>query len=187
MRTLSAAALAALNLNSPKFFLLAEINFSSILRITSTSFDLTFNGQIFSSTNSIVSFGPPRVSSSVDREIYELSFLDHDNFFQSQLRAGINGKLLTVYAGFFDANDTPLLGASDVLVAYRGFIDSGKIVNDGSIKQGIILAASPMASLDVTGGYIVSKDGMDQVSTTDTSFDDVYVGGKSVNLKWGKS
>ena len=47
MRTLSAAALAALNLNSPKFFLLAEINFSSTLRITSTSFDLTLMVKYF--------------------------------------------------------------------------------------------------------------------------------------------
>lgn len=187
MRTLSAAALAALNLSSPKFFLLADIGFSTPLRITSTPFDLTYNSQVYSSTNSIVSFGPPRISTSIDREVYELSFLDHDNFFQSQLRSGINGKLLTVYAGFFNSSDTPLLGATDVLVAYKGFIDTGKIMNDGSRKLGVILAASPMASLDMIAGYIVSKDGMDQVSAVDTSFDDVYVGGKSVNLKWGKS
>ncbi len=187
MRKLSTAALAGLNSASPKFFLLAKIETTPVLRITSTPFDLTFNSEVYSATNSIVSFGPPRVSSSVDREVYELTFLDHDNFFQSQLRAGITGKLLTVYAGFFSSSDVPLTSLADVLIAYQGFIDTGKIVNDGSSKQGIILAASPMASLDAIGGYIVSKDGMDQVSPTDTSFDDIYVGGKSVTLKWGKS
>ena len=187
MRKLSAAALAALNLPNPKFYLLAEIQFSPVLRLTSTPFDITYNGQVFSSTNSIIGFGPPRVSSTVDREVYELSFLDHDNFFQSYLRSGITGKFLTVYAGFFNEYDVPLRDVGDVMIAYRGFIDSGKIINDGEKKQGIISAASPMASLDSIGGYIVSKDGMDQVSQTDTSFDDVYVGGKSINLKWGKS
>jgi hypothetical protein len=190
MRTLSAAALAALNSDSPKFFLLAEIQTNPVLRITSTPFDITYpsgSTTVYSATNSIIGFGPPRVSSSVDREVYELIFLDHDNFFQAQLRAGITGKLLTVYAGFFNSSDVPLTGSNDVIVAYQGFIDTGKILNDGSSKQGVIQAASPMASLDATGGYIVSKDGMDQVNSTDTSFDDIYVGGKSVTLKWGKS
>jgi hypothetical protein len=186
MRTLSAAALAALNRPSPKFFLLAKIETVPVQRLTSTPFDITYSNEVYSSINSIIGFGPPRVSSSIDREIYELTFLDHNNFFQNQLRAGIPGKLLTVYAGFFNSNDVPLTNAADVLIAYRGFIDGGKIINDGSAKQGIITAASPMASLDAIGGYIVSKDGMDQVSSTDTSFDDVYVGGKAVNLKWGK-
>jgi hypothetical protein len=186
MRTLSSAALAALNSPSPKFFLLAEVALSTTLRATSSSFNITFSGNTYSATNSITSFGPPRVSSSVDREIYELSFLDHDNFFQNELRLGVSGKLLTVYAGFFNSAGQPLTAAADVLIAYRGFIDSGKIINDGSRKQGILSAASPMAALDSIGGYIVSKDGMDQVSSTDTSFDDVYVGGKTTNLKWGK-
>jgi hypothetical protein len=190
MRTLSAAALAALNSASPKFFLLAEIQTNPVLKITSTPFNLTYpTGSLntYSAINTIVGFGPPRVSSSIDREIYELTFLDHDNFFQSQLREGITGKLLTVYAGFFSSSDVPLLESNDVLIAYQGFIDSGKIINDGSSKLGIITAASPMAALDSIGGYIVSKDGMDQISSIDTSFDDIYVGGKSVTLKWGKS
>jgi hypothetical protein len=187
MRKLSAAALTAINLSSPKFLLLGEIYLSSsILRITSSSFDVVFKGDTYSSQNSVIGFGPPRVSSSVDREVYELTFLDQDNLIQNELRIGITGKQLTVYAVFFDQFDWPLLGEEDVLVAYRGRIDTGKVINDGSTKQAVLSATSPMAALDSIAGYIVSKDGMDQISTTDTSFDDIYVGGKSVNLKWGK-
>lgn len=186
MRQLSTAALAALNLSNTKFFLLAEIGFDPVVRITSTSFPIVFKGQTYSADGGIVSFGPPRVSSSIDRETYELVFLDHSNFFQGQLRVGVNGKVMTVYAGFFDASGAPLLSEADVLIAYKGFIDSGKIQNDLEKKLCVIMGASPMANLDAIGGYIVSKDGMDQVSSTDTSFDDVYVGGKTVNLKWGK-
>jgi hypothetical protein len=188
MRQLSAAALAALDL-APKFFLLAEIQFSTPLRATSTPFDVTFpasGGNVYSSLTSVLGFGPPRVSTSVDREVYELMFSDHDNSLQEELRNGINGKLLTVYAGFFDDNDQPLLNSTDVFIAYKGFINSGKILNDGDRKIAVIQAASPMGSLDAISGYIVSKEGMDQVSLTDTSFDDVYSGGKSISLKWGK-
>jgi hypothetical protein len=188
MRKLSAAALAALNLESPKFVLLGKIELASTtLRITSSSQDLFFNDEWYLSDGAITGFGPPRVSSSVDREIYELYFLDHANIIQNELRTGVTGKKMTVYVVFFDEDDWPLLGVEDVLVAYRGFIDSGKIINDGSKKQAVLSGASPMASLDAISSYIVSKDGMDQVNTNDTSFDDVYVGGKSVNLKWGKS
>jgi len=187
MRKLSAAALAAINLPNPTFVLLGEIQLSnSVIRVTSAPYDIDFLENTFSSQNSIVGFGPPRVSSSVDREVYELTFLDHDNSLQAELRTGITGKQLTVYAIFFDQDGWPLRGVNDVLIAYRGLIDSGRISNDGSVKQAVISAASPMASLDSISGYIVSKDGMDQISSTDTSFDDVYVGGKTVNLKWGK-
>lgn len=187
MRTLSAAALAAINLPNPKFVLFAKINFSTTtLRVTSNSFDHTFNGETYSSNNSLITFGPPRVSSSVDREIYELTFLDHDNLVQQELRLGITGKKVTVYAAFFNSSNTLLNSVNDVLVAYEGLIDSGKVINDGATKQGIVSVASPMATLDSIGGYIASKDGMDQVSSTDTSFDEVYVGGKTINLKWGK-
>jgi hypothetical protein len=187
MRQLSPAVQAALALPNPQFFLLAEINFSTPMRITSTSFDLEYNGNIYTTDGGIISFGPPRVSSSVDREIYELTFVDHADFFQGQLRAGINGKLLTVYVGFFNEFAQPLTSLADVTIAYRGFIDAGKITKTDEAKLGVIQAASPMANLDSIGGYLVSKDGMDQANTNDTSFDDVYSGGQTINLKWGKS
>jgi hypothetical protein len=187
MRTLSAAALAAINLPNPKFILFAKIVLNSTtLLVTSSPSNHLFNSETYLSTSSLVSFGPPRISSSVDREVYELIFLDHDNSIQQALRTGITGKKVTVYAAFYNSSNVLLNSVNDVLVAYEGLIDSGKVVNDGSVKQAIISVASPMATLDSIGGYIVSRDGMDQVSSTDTSFDEVYVGGETVNLKWGK-
>lgn len=187
MRQFSPAVQAALELPNPQFFLLAEINFSTPMRITSTSFDIEYNGNTYTTDGGIIAFGPPRASSSIDREVYELTFTDHSNFFQGQLRAGINGKILTMYVGFFNEFGQPLRGVDDVFIGYRGFIDSGKITKNNESKIGVIQAASPMANLDAIGGYLVSKDGMDQVNTLDTSFDDVYAGGQTVNLKWGKS
>lgn len=186
MRSLSAAALAALNLSDPKFFLLAELGFSTVVRATSLPYSVTFNSKTYYPDTAVVSFGPPRVSNTVDREVYELTLIDHNNEFQAYARAGINGKLLTVYAGFLDASGQPLLGANDVFIAYKGFMDTASISNDGQAKLFVIRAASPMGNLDATGGYVVSKDGMDQVSSTDTSFDEIYSGSKPINMKWGK-
>jgi len=186
MRTLSAAALAALNLSDPKFFLLAEIAFDVPVRATSLPYAVTYNSNTYYADTAVVSFGPPKVSNSVDREVYELTLIDNSNEFQAYARGGINGTSLTVYAGFLDANDQPLLNTADVFIAYKGFIDTAVVSNDGATKLFIIKAASPMGNLDATGGYLVSKDGMDQVSLTDTSFDDIYNGSKPINLKWGK-
>jgi len=187
MRTLSAAALAALNLPNPKYFLLAKIEFSPVVLATSLSYNTTFNSEVYLASSPVLAFGPPRVSTTVDRETYELSLLDHDNSFQAYARTGVAGKLLTVYAGFLDASEQPLTNVTDVFIAYRGYIDSCKVIKDNNQKIFTIQAASPMANLDATGGYIVSKDGMDQVSSTDTSFDDIYSSGKSTTLLWGKS
>jgi hypothetical protein len=186
MRSLSAAALAALNLPNPKFFLLADLGFSTPVRATSLPYPVTYNSNLYSPDTAVVSFGPPRVSNTVDREVYELTLIDHNNEYQAYARAGINGKLLTVYAGFLNSAEQPLLGGTDVFIAYKGFMDSAAIVNDGQSKLLVIKAASPMGNLDATGGYIASKDGMDQVSSTDTSFDEIYSGSKPINMKWGK-
>jgi hypothetical protein len=187
MRNLSAAALAALNLENPKYFLLAKIEFSTPILATSLPYNITFNSETYYASSPVLSFGPPRVSTTVDRETYELALLDHDNSFQAYAKVGVSGRLLTIYAGFLDSTEQPLTGLTDVFIAYRGYIDSCKIVKDDTQKVFLLQAASPMGNLDATGGYVVSKDGMDQVSDTDTSFDDIYSSGKSATLLWGKS
>ena len=42
-----------------------------------------------------------------------------------------------------------------------------------------------MSDLDMVKPFISSKDGMDQKSATDTSFDEVYEDNE-ITLKWGK-
>jgi hypothetical protein len=42
-----------------------------------------------------------------------------------------------------------------------------------------------MSDLDMVRSIITSKDGMDQLSSTDTSFDSIFKD-KSVSVKWGK-
>lgn len=187
MRAVSANFLAALNSAAPRFFILGKIEFNTqTMYFSSLPFPVTFLGQTYNSDSAIISFGPPRVSNSVDREIYELIIADASDVMQQELRLSAVGAIVSVYIGFFDSTGAPLLTEVDTVLAYKGTLDSGAVVVSSETKVCKILAASPMANLDGVGAYIVSKDGMDQVSTVDTSFDEVISGSKEVNLKWGK-
>lgn len=190
MRSISVAALAALNLPSPKFFLLAKlITSSGDFYFSGLPYTVSFNGQTYVGSSSVISFGPPRISTTVDREIYELVVSDTSDTIQSLARTGAAGADLYVYAGLFDSDNKPLLSVDDVMIAYSGVIDNIVIVNDYESKLAKLQAASPMANLDGTGGFMASKNGMKQLApgVTDTSFDELYTGSKSVTLRWGKS
>lgn len=186
MRSAGPLLTTALQGSNPTLFIMLEMTLSIPYYVTSLPYTVYYNNTRFLSDSGVKSFGPPRSSSTVDREIYELAFVDHADEIQYEIRRGLTGAPLTVYAGFLDSTGRPILSRKNVIVAYSGFIDTGNIVNDGDQKIARIQAASPMANLDLLGAYIVSRDGMDQVSQTDTSFDDVYAGGKAISLKWGK-
>jgi hypothetical protein len=188
MRKISSAFADAVSSRNPKFFLLGKIEFADEpLLLSSLNFQVTFKGDVYPKGSPVISFGPPRVSSSVDRQIYELIIADTENYLQDRLREGVIGVTLSVYIGFFSSLDGhPLLEEEDVVLAYRGVLDSGAIVIGSDSKLCKVLAASPMGKLDAIGAYMVSKDGMDQINENDTSFDEVIAGSKEVNLKWGK-
>lgn len=187
MRSVSTAFRLALDSSRPKFFLLGKIEFDdTTIYLSSLSMTVIFNGDTYLKGSKIVSFGPPRISSSVDREIYELIISDHSNTLLTKLRQGGIGSLVSVYAGFFGPSGLPLLDPEDVILAYQGTIDSGAVVANKEDKICKISASSPMGNLDAIGAYMVSKDGMDQISETDTSFDEVIAGSKAIDIKWGK-
>jgi hypothetical protein len=72
-----------------------------------------------------------------------------------------------------------------VLSVYKGFVDKPTITNDFEQKLAVIEGTSPMADLDMVRSFITSKNGMDQRSSSDTSFDAIFKD-KSVSVKWGK-
>jgi hypothetical protein len=46
--------------------------------------------------------------------------------------------------------------------------------------------SSPMANLGLVNSHFTSQDYLRQRLPGDTSFDQVYIGARSVNLLWGK-
>jgi len=187
MRVLGSLLKSAISLKNPTMFFMLELDMSEKYYFTSLSYSVRFNNNLYIPDGGLTGFGPPRSSTTVDREIYEVTFLDHADELQAEIRAGINGAPLTVYTSFLNSKKKPLLSRSDVFIAYSGFIDTAVIINNSETKMAKIQAASPLAALDLVSAYSVSRDGMDQMNSLDTSFDDIYQGSKSVTLKWGKS
>jgi hypothetical protein len=68
---------------------------------------------------------------------------------------------------------------------YQGYVDTPIISNDWDSKTAVIEGTSPMSDLDAVNVFYTSRDGMDQRSTTDTSFDDMFEDGE-IKYKWGK-
>jgi hypothetical protein len=102
-----------------------------------------------------------------------------------EFKSNVVGKSIEVFVTLRDANGQLLLGTSDVLSVYKGVVDKPSITNNYEQKLAVLEGTSPMSDLDMVKTFISSKDGMDQKSATDTSFDEVY-DDNEVTLKWGK-
>jgi hypothetical protein len=102
-----------------------------------------------------------------------------------EFRSNVVGMPITVNVGFLDLNGNALTGTDDVVVAYKGFVDSPSINNDFESKTAVIEGTSPMSDLDAVNSFFTSRDGMDQKSTTDTTFDDMFEN-VDIKHKWGK-
>lgn len=189
MRSVSSTFLTNFNLPIPEIYLLAEINTPSPVRLTSWPSNLVYNGSTYYANSAIVGFGSPRVSSSVDREIYELVIADQTNQYQALWRNGMTGCQLTVYLGTVNSAGFPVTDVSNVIIAYRGVIDNLVVTNDLESKFARFQAGSPMVNLDAVSGVLVCKDGIRRLAAppiVDTSFDEVIVNAKEVTLHWGK-
>jgi hypothetical protein len=187
MRTFSSAIQTVLLQDKIDYFVLIKVDLGSTqFFLTSLPYNVTFAGDLYLSNDIIDSFAGPRYSSVVDRELYSIVLNDVDNTLLNEfLSSQYTGGLVTVYFSFLDANKQPLLGINDVIVGYEGVIDGVGIANDWETKKAKIECASPMASLDLVKTFIISPDGMDQVSATDTAFDTVLVD-TSIESNWGK-
>lgn len=129
----------------------------------------------------------PRVSSSVDKEKFRVVFSGRDSIPLLEQKSNLSGRELEVWVGYHDEDGIPVNDSfNKMMLAYRGGIDQNAIQNDFESIRVMITGTSPLVNLDQRGGYPVSKDGMDQINTNDTSFDFLYKG-SSKTLEWGKS
>jgi hypothetical protein len=158
-----------------------------IYTYTTLSYDVYLEGARFVSGAYLMAVDTPRNSSSVDREKFRVVLSDPERFFSNAFRQGIIGRNLKVWMGFIDSSArTSVFTSDDVFLAYEGFIDESGISNDFEALGVTITGASPMANLDIRAGYPVSRDGMDQINSNDTSFDFLYKGSNKT-LEWGKN
>jgi hypothetical protein len=185
MRTFSTNVQNVLDGETIQFFYLIKLEFSSDYFFTSYNSDIPYDGDTYLSDGGLVEFDSPSLNSVVDREAYKIVIADQVNEMLSEFRLGVVGKVIEVRVGFLDSNGVPMTDPEDVILIYRGFVDSPSVSNDFEQKLAIIEGTSPMSDLDAINDFISSKDGMDQVSATDTSFDSIFKDNE-VLIKWGK-
>jgi len=198
-RTFSTNFTTALNSDFVKYFFLIEIELERVSannpnRVTYyyTSFnrDISWNGQTWVGDGGVFEIDSPRFSSIVDREAYIITLTDAANGLSDTFKQGVIGNKIKVRLGLLNSNEQPMTGTdsngvSDIIFLYSGFIDAPTISINWDSKIAKIEGTSPMADLDQINLTMISKDGMDQKNSTDTSFDSIYEDNETA-ISWGK-
>ena len=185
MRVFSSAVQTLIDSGNIEYFFLITLEFTNTYRLTSYRSDLVYDGNTYTADGGLFEIDEPKFSSVVDREAYRIVIAEDLDEMFAEFEANVVGKPIDVKVGFVDTNGQPLLGTDDVVSVYRGRADSPAISNDWEEKLAVIEGTSPMADLDAVNVRFTSKDGMDQINTNDTSFDEIY-GNREITLKWGK-
>jgi len=186
MRTFSNAVQTVINSGNIKFFYLIELQFSTTYRLTSYNTDIVYDGNTYLADGGLYEIDTPKFSSVIDREAYKVIVADLADEMAAEFELNVVGKPVSVKLGLVDnTTNEPMLSTSDVLSVYDGFVDTPRLSNDFEEKLAMIECTSPMADLDAVNTFFSSKDGMDQRSSTDTSFDQIF-DNKEVSIKWGK-
>lgn len=185
MRNFSSAVQTVLDSDLIEFAFLIKLEFVNNYYLTSNSYDVVFDGNTYLANGGLYEFDSPKFSTVVDRESYTIVVSELFNEMMAEFRYNVVGKPITVHVALRDANGDLLLGNSDVINVYKGVVDKPLINNNFETKLAVLEGTSPMSDLDMTKSFVSSKDGMDQKSTTDTSFDEIY-DGSEITVKWGK-
>lgn len=188
MRTFSDNVTTAFNYSSFKYFFLIKLELgTTTYRFTSYHSDLTITGDgTYTSDGGLFEVESPKFSSILDREAYRVIITDLVDELSNKFKQGVIGEPITVKVGIIDpATNEPLINSDDLIFIYKGYVDSPSIENSWDSKTAVIEGTSPMADLDQVNVTMVSKDGMDQLSQSDTSYDNIY-DDQEIQLKWGK-
>jgi len=185
MRQFSTAVQTVLDSDLIEYAFLIKLSFNSSYYLTSNGYDVVYNGNTYLANSGFYEFDSPKFSTVVDRESYKVVISELFNEMLPEFKLNVVGKPIEVFVALRDASGDLLLSTGDVLKVYKGTVDKPSISNDFEEKLAILEGTSPMSDLDLVRVFITSKDGMDQKSATDTSFDEVY-DGSEITIKWGK-
>lgn len=185
MRTFSNDVLEALSQDIVEYFLLMELYLNNTYYFTTHSSDVQADGKVFSANGAIFEYDSPRQNSVLDREAYKIQLIDpHDTLF-NELRTGVVNKKVIIRAGLIHETKGLLTNLEDLIYVYKGYIDAPKITSDFESKIVELDCSSPMADFDMVRPFWTTSYGMDQYSTTDTSFDRINEG-YEIQISWGK-
>jgi hypothetical protein len=170
------------------FYVLIDVQLgSNHYYYTSLPHDLVFGGNTYISNGKIAEVEAPIQTNIVSSESYRIKLSDHSGFFANLFDGGVINGDFTVYLGFKTNGDLNAT-AAEVMTMYKGAISSvaKEFDPENGTAYAVVEGASPVADLDSVQTFITSENGMDQYSSSDTSFDKIHESGKEVKMKWGK-
>jgi hypothetical protein len=165
---------------------------TSYKRLSTFNRDITLSdGRTYLGNAPLIELQPPKISSEVDREQYVITLADVNYEFGPLSENNLVGMPVEVGIVFIDPiSKLPNLSASEVLIVYKGQIDSSSYSIDTSEIGATIYklsCASPVADLDSTKPFYSSKSFMrEKIKASDSSFDQVAQGTGTLRLKWGR-
>lgn len=169
-----------------------------ILDTTAHTNILMGDGLTYLSTNGISNIEPPRLSSSLDREPYKITYIDPEFEKRDMFEAGLTGAPVSVRVGFFNPKNitfggalpgAPLTNLDDTIIAYQGVVDTQSYAidpNSGTVAA-VIECSSPMASLSMSKPLFTSKEALRAIYPNDSSFDMSTHGARKLAFLWGKA
>lgn len=166
---------------------------------------------IYSAESNLLNIDTPKSSSSVDKSTFKIKFADNDFIFREYCNSATSNGKLKFRAGFINTMvdlsgnpisvtssrgtvyqpTMPILDPLDFILIYQGIVD--KPTYFLSDDEGIIFeleCSSPMAALDATNSFYTTTQALAQrlpPTVTDTCFEDITLGGKTQELRWGRN
>lgn len=173
-------------------FYLVQVNLAGLtLKTTSFYTDLILSdGSTYLSDGRLLAVDPPKLSATVDRELYKITMADPDFSLGAYLEKGLVGVDVVVRVGFVNtATNLPLTDLVNTVIVYQGKVDSGSYAvstEDVGETVFVLSCSSPMGDLDLTKYLQTTKDALRYIDATDTSFEQVYENAGQIELRWGK-
>jgi hypothetical protein len=176
------------------------VKISNALLFTSSYLSITTAGDTYTpseDTVRLISVDPPKITSSVDRASYSITFADPDMYFGQWLESlvppgsvgtherGYTGLPVMVRLAVFDAASY----LTDSLLLYKGVVDTGAYSIDlEEFGESVftLTCSSPMSSLDMIRTFYTTKNDLRGIYATDAAFDQIYEGSGQIRLLWGK-
>lgn len=159
----------------------------------------------YTDDHGLLHIDPPRMSSVVDRESYKITYADPTFIWRDFFEQGIGRTNIIVRVGFYNMvpeNDNlvinsggaviprgyPLTGFEDTIVLFSGSTDTPSYSIDADGEASFTLeCSSPMGPLGLNRMLLTTQDSLKARHATDTSFKQVLLGSKGIDLVWGKN
>jgi hypothetical protein len=149
----------------------------------------------YNANSNLKSVEAPRLTNIVDRVSYKVVYADPDFEFKEYFELGAAGSSVTIRLGFFNPLDveiggagpgSPILTPENILVVYKGVIDShGYVVDDGE-SIATFECSSPMADLNQKTFYVTTDAEQRKRNPSDVSLENMHLSSEAQTLNWGK-